>query len=355
MFKEFEMLIRSLQFAAAAAFVACSALLAQAQSLDSVYTTKGGAPSKGTITDAMTKDSVTLDMAGVPRVFQIGEIARITYGDEPQELANARNSVVAKNYGSAIEELKKIPAGSLIRPHMLQDAQYYLALCQVKLAMTEGQDRTKAETDMLNFVRTAPNSYHFYEAAEMLGDLAMSGGKYDAAVKFYTPLTRAPAEDTQMKANNAVARALVAQKEFAKALTNYEAVLASGLATAEATNQKMLATVGKAQCLGETGKPDEGVKMLEEVIAKNDPQDAKLFARTYNALGSCHLKAGRDKDALLAFLHTDVLFYADGEAHAEALYHLVKLWTAMNKADRATAARGTLKDRYAGSVWNAKE
>ena len=350
------MLVRSIRVSlAVACLAACSAGLASGQALDSVYTTKGGAPAKGTITDAMTKDSVTLDRAGVPRFFQINEIARITYGDEPQELANARNSVVAKNYGSAMEELKKIPAGTLVRPHMLQDAQYYLALCQVKLAMSEGQDRTKAETDMSTFARTYPNSYHFYEAAELLGDLAMSGGKYADAVRFYRPLAGAPFEDMQMRANNSSARALVAQKNFAEALTKYEAVLASGLATAEATNQKMLATVGKAQCLGETGKPDEGVKMLEDVIAKNDPQDAKLFARTYNALGSCHLKAGRDKDALLAYLHTDVLFYSDGEAHAEALYHLIKLWTNMNKADRATQARSTLKDRYAGSVWNSKE
>ena len=350
------MLFRSFRISlAAVCLAACSTVFAYGQALDSVYTTKGGAPSKGTITDAMTKDNVTLDMAGVPRVFAINEIARITYGDEPQELSNARNSVVAKNYGSAMEELKKIPAGSLVRPHMLQDAQFYMALCQVKLAMSEGLDRTKAETDMANFARTYPNSYHFYEAAELLGDLAMSGGKYDVAVRYYTPLAKAPYEDMQMRANNASARALVAQKNFAEALTRYEAVLASGLATAEASSQKMLATVGKAQCLGETGKPDEGVKMLEDVIAKNDPQDTRLFARTYNALGSCHLKAGREKDALLAYLHTDVLFYADGEAHAEALYHLIKLWTNMNKADRATAARSTLKDRYAGSVWNSKE
>jgi tetratricopeptide (TPR) repeat protein len=346
---------RSFQTLAALVIAGCSVLVAHGQALDSVFSVKGGVPSKGTVTDAMTKDNVTLDMAGVPRVFPINEISRITYGDEPSELTNARNSVIAKNYGAAIEELKKIPQGALIRAQMQQDASYYMALCQLKLAMLEGGDRKKAEADMVNFVRTSPNSYHFYEAAEMLGDLAASSGNYEQAVKYYTPVSAAPYEELQMRANNAAARALVAQKKFPEALQRYDAVLASGLTNAEASSQKMLATVGKAQCLGETGKPDEGVKMLEDIIAKNDPQDAKLFARTYNALGSCHLKAGRDKDALLAYLHTDVLFYSDGEAHAEALYHLVKLWTGMNKADRATAARGTLKDRYAGSVWNSKE
>lgn len=331
-----------------------SAAFVQAQSLDTVYPSKGGPPQKGTITDAMTRDEVTLDMAGVPRKFAVNEITRITYGDEPPELTNARNSVAAKNYNAALESLKQIAPGTLARVHMQQDATFYMALCNLKLAMTEGGDKAKAEQDMLKFVQTSSTSYHFYEAAELLGDLAVSSGKYAEAVRYYTPLTKAPAEDVQMRANNAAARALMAQKDFPNALTKFEAVLSSGLATQDAVNQKMFATIGKAQCLGETGKPDEGIKMLEDVIAKNDPQDAKLFARTYNALGACQLKANRDKDALLAYLHTDVLFYADGEAHAEALYHLTELWTKMNKADRATDARRTLRERYAGSIWNAK-
>jgi len=339
---------------AAAVLGSCCALVAQAQSLDSVYSTKAGVPSKGTIT-AVTKTEVTLDMAGVARPFPTNEVTRVVYADEPNELTNARNSVVAKNYNAALEELKKIDPATLTRVFMQHDAAYYRALSALRLAMTEGGDKVKAEADMLAFLRTAPDSYHFYEAAELLGDLAASSGKYENAVRYYGPITKAPFEDYQMRANNALARAQIAQKNYPAALASFEAVLAGNLNTTEATQQKLLASVGKAQCLGETGKPDEGVAMAEGIIAKNDPQDAKLFARAYNALGACHLKAGRSKDALLAYLHTDVLFYADGDAHAEALYHLTKLWGELNKADRATAARATLRDRYAGSIWNAKE
>src|SRR5687768_9051282 len=158
-----------------------------------------------------------------------------------------------------------------------------------------------------------------------------------------------------MRANNAVARSLVGQKDFANALQKFDAVLASELTTPEAAQQKLFASIGKAVCLAETNKPDEGITLIEDIIAKNDAQDAELFAKAYNALGNCYLKANRPKDALQAFLHTDILFYADAESHAEALYRLSKLWNDVNKSDRAVAARNTLRERYAGSVWAQQE
>ena len=349
------MFVRSFRVGLAAiCLAACSAVLAHGQALDQVYTTKGGVPAKGTITDAMTKDNVTLDMTGVARQFPINEIARVVFGDEPQQLSNARNSVAAGNYESALESLKAIPGGSLVRPHILQDAQFYLALCQGKIAMTAGGDRAKAEADLSAFARTYPNNYHFYEAAELLGDMAMSSGRYDVAVKYYNPLASAPFEDVKMRANNNKARALVGQKKYAEALQSYDDVIAGNGAGTEATAQKQFAAVGRAHCLGETGKPEEGVKILEDIIAKNDAEDIKLFARAYNALGACHMKAGRNKEAMLAYLHTDVMFSADAEAHAEALYNLIKVWTALNKAERAAQARATLREKYGGSIWNSQ-
>jgi len=200
-------------------------------------------------------------------------------------------------------------------------------------------------------VKSAPESYHFYDAAEMLGDLAMTSGKWADAAKYYGPISAAPWADYQMRANNAIGRALSGEKQFDQALTKFEAVLASEDSSAEATRQKQMATVGKAVCLAETSKADAGVTLVQDLINKNDPQDTVLFARAYNALGKCYLKQNKVKEAVLAFLHTDVLFYSDADAHAEALYHLSKLWTDVNKSDRAVAARSTLRERYAGSIW----
>jgi tetratricopeptide (TPR) repeat protein len=324
--------------------------------VDQVFLAKG-APTRGTVT-AITRDQVSLDVSGAARQIPTNEVTRIAYGDEPAELNTARNAALQKNYATAAAELKKVDAAKIGRDFGKHDLEFYKALCQAKQAMTEGGDKNAALTAMLNFVKAAPQSYHFYEAAEVLGDLSMAAGKYsDAASRYYgtTGVAGAPWPDYQMRGNIAVARALIADKQFDPALAKYEAVIASELSTPEATRQKQLAVAGKAVCLAETGKAEEGLALLQDLINKNDPQDVPLFARTYNALGKCYQKLNKPKDAVLAYLHTDVLFYTDADSHAEALYNLSKLWGDVNKQDRAVAARTTLKERYAGTVWASLE
>jgi TolA-binding protein len=103
--------------------------------------------------------------------------------------------------------------------------------------------------------------------------------------------------------------------------------------------------------LAETGSVKEGIDMLQDVIAKADPEEAELHALAYNALGHCYLKSDQTKDALLAFLHVDVIYNSSPEAHAEALFHLDRLWKAVGKEDRARQSRDLLKQRYPNSRW----
>jgi tetratricopeptide (TPR) repeat protein len=338
----------------AALVIAPAAALAQ-QRQDQVFLAKG-APTRGDILDSgMGRDEVSLDLGGVPKTFQVNEIVRITFKDEPPELNAARTQVLQRNYNQAMTELKKLDGQRIERALVKQDADFFRALCQCRLAMSEGGDKAAAMTAMLNFVKSAPQNYHFYDAAETLGDLAMTSGKWADAAKYYGPIASARWPDYQMRANNAIGRALTGDKQYEAALDKYKAVLDTDLATPEALRQKSLASVGKAVCLAETGKAEDGVAALVDLIGKNDPQDSVLFARAYNALGRCYLKLNKPKDAVLALLHTDVLFYSDADAHAEALYQLSKLWNDVNKSDRAIAARNTLRERYAGSIWATLE
>jgi tetratricopeptide (TPR) repeat protein len=331
-------------------------LLAQRE--DQVFVAKN-APTRGNIAAeiGMTRDKVTVDTSVIARPIEVNEITRITFKDEPSELNLGRMQAIQKNYNQALTELKKVDPQKIERAYIRQDLDFYKALCLCKLALSDGGDKKAAIDAMRAFVSKAPQSYHFYEAAEVLGDVAMASGNYADAAKYYGPtgLGAAPWADYQMRANNACGRALIGEKQFDLALEKFKAVVASDQSTPEAVRQKNLAQAGRAMCLAETGKVEEAVLLVQDMINNNDSQDSLLFARLYNALGRCYLKQNKPKDAVMAFLHTDMLFHADADAHAEALYYLSKLWTEVNKADRAIAARNTLRERYAGSIWATRE
>ena len=147
-------------------------------------------------------------------------------------------------------------------------------------------------------------------------------------------------------------RSLQAQNKHAEAIQQFDSALAiTDDGGADAQNQKLAATLGKAVSLAETAKVEEAVGIIEKVIKNSDPQQKDLQARAYNALGSCYEKGKKDKDALLAFLHVDVLYNTVPDAHAEALAHLVPLWKAVGQEERSREAREQLLQKYASSRW----
>ena len=75
--------------------------------------------------------------------------------------------------------------------------------------------------------------------------------------------------------------------------------------------------------------------MIQEVIAQGDPEQVELMAETYNALGLAHRQAGRSEDAILAFLHVDLLYFGSSAEHIVALQNLVQLWNEIQKPERA--------------------
>jgi len=316
-------------------------------------------PNRGSIpSDGMSPTEVSIDMAGVVRKFSVNEITKISFGDDPNDLTSARNlAVEQKNYNSAKDQLAKLDPAKVEREYVKQDIIYYKAFVDAKLALTEGGNKKDAAVALYKFYQAYPKSYHFYEAAELLGDLGVATANYESAAKYYgeTGLGGAPWPEYKLRAGLAMGRALVMAEKFDDAAQAFDTVSGSAETNAEANALKQHALVGKALCMGQTGKPDEGIAVLTDIVAKNDPQlDGKLFARAYNAMGNCYLQQKKSKDALMSFLKTDLLFFTDSDAHAEALSKLSKLWDETGHSDRGTEARNKLRERYSGSIWAGK-
>lgn len=345
----------------------CSiSMTASGQLQDTIITPKG--PKSGTIIRT-TPNAVTMDINGTENNFSVLEIRMLRYADEPTELETAKKRLLEGNVNAAKSELEKINPSSVKQDSIKMEIEYYTAYCNAKLAL-QGQypDKKGAGAAIKKFVDNPQmpkyaQTYHFYEAARLLGDLSMSVGTYDYAEKVYSMLERAPSSwlEQRFQAKLLVADAQLAGGKYQDALANYSTV-AGAPGTKETARYIQMAQVGQAICMAGAGSPDDGISKIEEIIKKEDPKDTELFGKAYNALGACYLKkyeAEKDarqkasylKQALMAYLRTDILFWQDSDAHAEALYHLSDLWNQVNKPDRASQARATLKDRYAGSRW----
>jgi tetratricopeptide (TPR) repeat protein len=319
------------------------------QGADRIRLTKGSSEA-GEIQE-MTPLEVTIarGSAGITKV-PVNEISSIIFKGEPAQLTQARINARG-GYQTAIERLGEIDRQAIDRDFVRQDVEFYEAYCTAKLALAGNGSIADAGRLVGSFVRNHRQNYHYLEAVEVLGDLLVAAGRFDMAVAQYAELAKAPWTEFKVRSAVLVGRALAAQGKHADAIRQFDSALADAGSAAETKSQRLAAILGKAVSLAETGGTDQAVKMIEEVIRDADPEDAALHALAYNALGRCYEQANRTKDALLAFLHVDVLYASQADAHAEALSRLAVLWESVGQEGRARDARQLLKERYSGSRW----
>jgi tetratricopeptide (TPR) repeat protein len=308
---------------------------------------------KGSV-KSVSKDGVVLEKGGKEDTLKPFEVDSIRFEDEPAKMISIRSQINNGGYENALKGMESVAPDSLERAETKAELQYLKAYCNARLALGGSVDVTEAGKQMLTFIRANPDSYHFYGANELLGDLLVAAGRYDNAATYYKALADSPFDEYKMQAAVAIGRARQAEKKFPEALKEFDTALAlaekgSG-PTAE--NAKEAALIGKASCLAETGKPDDGIKLVGEVLAKLPAEEVDLHARAYVAQGNCYAKKPDSaKQALIAFLHVDVLYFSNSQAHAEALWNLSKLWNDIGKPERATQTIQLLKERYPNSPW----
>ncbi len=309
-----------------------------------------GTPVSGNVVKISTSE-VVVEARGKQQRVPVNEIRRVTFREEPADLRRGRNRILIGRIESGLADLKKVAIDQIERDEIKQDLQFYLAYAEGRLVLEQGGDAAKAASGLFNFAKNHPTSFHFFATAEILGELSAAQGKYGDAARYYKAIGKAPWPEYKIRSVVLEGRARLAQQQFAAAKALFDSADKLPADSPEAKRQQQLATIGQAICLAELDAPEQGEQILTELIDKADPQDTALYGHAYNALGRCYLKASRPKDALLAFLHVDILFYADAEVHAESLYHLSQLWKTVRRADRAVTARQLLAEKYSGSRW----
>jgi tetratricopeptide (TPR) repeat protein len=302
---------------------------------------------------------VTVDVRGTSTQIPVNQIESIRYTGEPARMGTARTAIEAGRYEDAVTGMEGVNLDEIGSPLVKQDAQFLTALAKARIALASADQKAVVEAGklMASFVKNNPQSYRYFQACEVLGDLYVAVGEYAAAGRYYGEVAAAPWPEYQMRAGVALGQALLAEGKTDEALKHFEKVLATEAAGESAARQRLAATLGKARCLAQAASQaeeeqakkrrlDEAVTLIQDVIAKGNPEQSELFAQAYNALGLAHRTAGRIQDALLAYLHVDVLYFNSPREHIEALENLTELWEQDQQPERADEASEILQERY---------
>ncbi|WP_164103454.1 tetratricopeptide repeat protein [Candidatus Laterigemmans baculatus] len=318
---------------------------AQAQ-LDRVYPTTGSTIT-GEITD-VRRDGVVVKVGSQTQNVRLDEIRKINFEGDPPELTRGRDLAVDGQYQSALEELRQVDLGAIRRDYINADALFFRALSEAQLALAGQGSKEEAVKVLRAFAQKHPQSMHFYKAAELLGDLAVATGNYEAAGRFYSSLGSSTIPLLKVRAVYLAAVASLRQGNDAEAISGLDKVIGANLESAEAARLKTLARAQRAIAQAREGKGQEALQAVDAMVAELNPSDAEVAARIYNARGAAHVALGDDEAALLDYLHTHLLFSSVADAHAEALTQLVQLWPKVGKPERAAEARQELQSRYPG-------
>jgi len=314
--------------------------------LDRIYEKSGESISADVVKSS--KQFVQIQRAGNTQNIASGDILKILYEGDPAPLTRGREFALDGQYQQALTELRNVNFNALSRDIVKADAAYYIAMCEANLALAGKGQKDEAQKKLLSFAGQYRESWHFYDAAELLGDLALAQNSNDDALRYYRSLIGSSSTDTQVRSVYLQGLVQLNKGEASEALTQFEKVIGLKAQTPETTRLQILSKAGKAKAIAAGGKPEDALTLVGELIGQMNPDDVEMAARIYNAQGASYEASGDTEGAIMAYLHTDLMFSAQPDAHAEALKRLVELWPQVGKPERAAASRQELQQRYPG-------
>ncbi len=259
-------------------------------------------------------------------------------------LAEARES--AGQLAEAAELFKKAAAESTGKPFPLQAALFREAEALTDLAAVE-PDRVKdAKEKLTKFIRDYPSGRHIVGARACLARIQLASGDFAGAEAALAELAKLP--KGAERASVLRTKLLAKQNKHKEAVAELDRLIASSPKGSERLRSAQLA---KAESLAAMKDFAKAEALLKEVIQATPPEDAAGQAPAYNTLGDCLRAANRPKEALLAYLHTDLLYSKDKEEHPRALHHIHLLFRELKQDGRADEFAQRLKTEYPRSRW----
>jgi tetratricopeptide (TPR) repeat protein len=296
--------------------------------------------------ESETSSEVVVQLGATTTKVPADQILSIRYDKQSPQFTVAESREAAGLYQEAAELFRTAAADPNAGPLAVRAAQFREAEVLTDLAIIE-PDRTKDAKDKLaKFIRQYPSSRQIAPAQECVARLQLSTGDFAGAASTITALARIP--NFADRASVLRTKLLTKQGKNADAIAELDRLIAS---YPKASEQRRAAILAKAENLAELKKYKEAETLVREVITANPPEDAAAQAPAYNTLGDCLRAANRPKDALIQYLHTDLLYAKNKEEHPRALYHISSLFRQLKQDARADEFAQRLKQEYPRSQW----
>lgn len=306
---------------------------------------------------AVSPIGVEIDVRGEAKKVPIEQIREVTFAGEPQSLKAARVAIMRGQSAQALQDIAKIDPAEMEGAEQLivDELAFVKAAAAGGKAAASGENVAAGLKAVQDYLGKHPQTHHLFPMQELLARLLAQSGKFADAAAALAPLDRGPPAYL-VRAAAARAGLFYEQKQYDEAGREFAAAAQIPTDPKDAASglQKRLAELGVARCRSRQGKPDEAVEIIDRVVGESDADDADVLGAAYNALGDAMRTAGKDQDAIIAYLTVDLVHNAVADNRAESLFNLAELWEKGKYPQRAEEARQLLMQSYPDSSWARK-
>ena len=303
---------------------------------------------RGTISSE-TPSEIRIQAGNKLESIKTDEVDTVSYGGMPPAYLEAEIREKNGDYAAAIDGFRRASTTTGLRPVVAQQVKYRYAEALANAAGQDSARTNEAITALQEFVRSFPTSRNAPAALEVLLNLVRSGddpSKMDSVIADMSKIAGAQGRANLLKADLLVDRGQ--PDEALKLLDTARTQITKGSELEQSAQSiRIKAMVGKKSFT-------EAEKLARDLIAAADPNDYESLAPAYNALGDCLRAAGKPKDAMIAYLHTEILYDRASSEHARALAAITELWRVLEKPDRAEQSLSKLATTYPRSPWLKK-
>ena len=290
----------------------------------------------------------------------IGTVKEVFYYPKPEAWSDAVSAMEGGDYESALSGFAALAGNQSNRAWIRMYSLYYIA--KINQSAYQLNPAIQAYEKLLT---DFPKSRFAPEVLVQIGLIQLNVGNDSAAAGAFGRLQKLPGLPEGEKQTARYYTILIVQKQGEKtknttllnqALNDYRALLAEVEKNPELKKVATLARLGIGNCLIFLSKFDEALSFFQAIA--DATEDRTVLAGVFNGLGLCYYKTNKWKEALMAFLRTEVLYNEDPEQAAMALFYSGKCFEMMAGANigadnpgRARAQYRKCIGRFGGTTW----